>query len=782
MGEKRRQRRAAERAEREATAKAEPSAPAKLSVVPMPPKGEVGVSGTVNFHGRIHSESNTKLQWERAFGHPGSTQWGEWEKLEKTDHAVVAGLNLISAPLRDATVEIKPGEEDDEESQKIADFVRDNFKNWLDPLWPTLIEETVKGGLAYGFDIHEVVTDTRPDERVPGGLAVYVKKLAQRLPSSIKSDGWIEKGGELHAVRQSGWLDGTWKEGVELPASKILLATWNRSGNNYQGFSAFRSVWYIAQVRLDLLRAIAIGQQREALGIPVAKPGENTSLSKEQLDKLQEILENLVTHEHAHLILPKGVDFEWVYSPGANKGHVIDTWKALGLAILEVIQAQQMYLGTGETGSRSVGEVHDANKNGFVNGIRGWFEAVYNGVGDRPYTGIVRRLVDWNFGPQKSYPTLRLVIPKADVPVDKLAGAVKTLVDAKAITLTEQDENDLRDKVGLKPIDPEERAKELERRAAEAQATAEAMAAAGAGEDEEKPAAKNPPLRLARLAEAPGFSPWRELRPSEKHLALAEMDAFHTSARLEFERDVRDVLGDMVREALPEIEAAMADGDPSELNGLSLSAALLGKYVEVFVERCRGFGYRQAAAEKRRQPAGLARARAAVQLSERKVALLELGRGLTFEDGDGSGEGVGARVRKLVKAMVSMVTNRIRGRVKQQIQDAAIDAARKGESAGSVVERVVGELETSKALRTDAGMVVSRSFSTGREQLFEEEGGPRYLEVSEVMDRNTCDPCARTDGLEVEYGSPEHMAHLPPYSECEGGTNCRRVLIAIWET
>jgi len=398
-----------------------------------------------------------------------------------------------------------PPEEAQTQNQRIAEFVRDCFMEWLDPTWPTLLEQMVTYGLGYGFSLHEVVWGTREDERVPGGVAMYPKRLAQRLPSSVKSNGWIERDGDLAIVKQSGVRtlpDGTqrWDENIELPADKIVLATWNRSGNNYAGFPAFRPVWYLATIRADLARIIAIGHQREACGVPVAEVDKDVSLTDEQREDLQALLESAVYHENAGFQLPPGVKLSWFFSPGANKSNVLETWRALGVAILEVVQAQQSALGTDNTGSRAVGEVHATAQSGFVAGVRAWVEATLNGVGERAYTGLVRKIVDLNFGPQKSYPKVKLVTKQHDMDPAALAQGIKTLVDAGALTLSADDENMLRERFGLKPVDPAVREAEKERKRAIASSIASGMGAPAPADDEDEPTAKAPVVDPAAMA------------------------------------------------------------------------------------------------------------------------------------------------------------------------------------------------------------------------------------------------------------------------------------------
>lgn len=452
MGKGRRQRRASQ-----ALALAEPSN--VVPIAPAAPAGrELGITGTPIFDGRIYAESNPKLQWEEAYGAPGAAEWGQWQELERTDPSVATALNLIGGLLRDATPEVEAGEED-ERGTVIADFVRDNLQEWLEPRWPQLIEQTVRYGLGYGFALHEVVLATRRDERVPGGEAVYLKKLAQRLPSSLSWNAWQQVDGELHHVVQSGTQDGKWVTDIRLPADKLLLATWNRDGDNYAGFSAFRPVWYLGTIRQSLLKILAIGHARESLGVPVFRPEANTpDLTQVQITQLQLMAENIQSHEKSGMVLPKGVVLEWVFSPGANKSHVLETWRQLGIAILETVQAQQVALGTGETGSRAVGEVHDGTRVEFAEGVRAWIESVWNGIGEQPYTGILRKLVRLNFGEQRRYPRLKLVPKKGKVPIAEFATSLESLVRTKAVVIRPGDESDIRERMGMAPVEVDEAA------------------------------------------------------------------------------------------------------------------------------------------------------------------------------------------------------------------------------------------------------------------------------------------------------------------------------------
>lgn len=59
---------------------------------------------------------------------------------------------------------------------------------------------------------------------------------------------------------------------------------------------------------------------------------------------------------------------------------------------------------------------------------------------------------------------------------------------------------------------------------------------------------------------------------------------------------------------------------------------------------------------------------------------------------------------------------------------------------------------------------------------------PDEVYASELLDRNTCGPCATVDG--TEYGSLEEgLADYPGaggYYACDGGSRCRGTLVIVW--
>ena len=610
--------------------------------------GETGVSGHHQLPGPAVSgwKQNLNLINQLAYGQPGTRTWGEWETVIRTDPAVAASLDLVVAPLREAELTVLAGEnaEDEKLAQTQADYLRDNLTLWLEPLWVEVCQQVVRGMLGYGFAIQEPVLDTREDDRLPGGFGYYLKKLAQRLPASLEYNAWAEKDDELVAVYQRGLKSGNWVTYQPLLAEKMLLWSWNREGNNYAGFSAFRPVWYLCKIREHLLKIIGIGHQREALGVPMAEMDPNAPLTPRQRAKLRRVLENLVYHENAAIVLPPGVKLTWFNAPGANKGHVLDTWRQLGLAIMETLQAQQMALGTSNTGARAVGDVHDAAKNGFVRGVKAAVEGVLNGIGSRRYTGLAKHVIDPNWGPQKVYPRISLTLSSTDLDPASFAAAAAAAATAGLITWRHVDENRLRDALGLDEIEQQEYDDIKSAKAAMLTAvTGQQMGNSEKPEDEAKdsakknegapgqkpadqnaPAAIPPPAGTARPPPADGEKralstharealvfassggqrlPYkRSLKSNEGHLAWDDMDDLLSGARDMFSEQARPLLAEMLVRALPGIRKALADGDPSEVADIHLDTSRLGELVDAFLAKMKGEGMKHVARESATQP------------------------------------------------------------------------------------------------------------------------------------------------------------------------------------
>lgn len=721
-----------------------------------PVAGEKGISGTANYGGRLLTESNSALTHTLAFGTAGTQTWGEWERAARTNPFVHMGLEFVLAAIRDARLDFE-ADENNPDSVAQSEFLAWTLDNCT-PGRAEFLNQSGRGALTFGFALHEMVGAPVEHEKLPGGRGYTVTKLAERLPASVREDGWKEDehGNLSHIVQMGPKKMGREFPTVELPASDVLLHTWNRNGNNYAGFSAFRPVWYAVKQQEEILKAHGIGIVRESCGIPTVESTglDSPDLTPDQRESLEDFCLNATYHENANIIMPRGYGLKWIFSGGANKGHVMEAYQALGRIVLACVGAQQIELGTGSTGSRSVGEVHQASSQAFIQGVCASLERVLE--------KLVKTVVDWNWPDTKpgAYPKPKLTLKKATLGPKERFEAMKLAKDAGLLTVTAADENIAREELGLSPLDEDERAAAKD----EARANLPVVPAAP-GANPLPPGAA--PSRLS--ATSPVFMPRRPLRESEKVLDLSAISDFFDGSRETFANGVRPLVAMAVMKLLPAVKDAMADGviDADEVADLPLDVATLDAFVASFLEKCRAEGYRQVRNELRKSaPEPL------------KFAAEEEQDDKGFPEPDGPSEAQ-QDAQDVLAATRKHLVRRMKNRVLSDMEGAAVDVLRTNGEAEEVVSRVMERQVTTGAFKQDAGLVITKAFSVGREEFAQEMGDSvESVELSAILDQSTCTECESLDGTEFDFNSEQHDALTPPLSSrCHGGDNCRCLLL-----
>lgn len=140
----------------------------------------------------------------------------------------------------------------------------------------------------------------------------------------------------------------------------------------------------------------------------------------------------------------------------------------------------------------------------------------------------------------------------------------------------------------------------------------------------------------------------------------------------------------------------------------------------------------------------------------------------------------------------ALLSDHVTAVVRQAANGVSLAAQRKGvqlvggRTPAQVATEVVSYLQGLKhAWTTDqlAG-AVQASQNLGRFTVWEgvPEEHPATWYASELLDSNTCDPCAAIDGR--EYGSLEEaMADYPSggFMDCDGGPRCRGTVVAVFD-
>lgn len=730
-----------------------------------PPVEADGIAGGANFSGRVVGfEPNADLRDVSGYGRAGTYEVGEWAQAALSNPWVTMAMDHVLRPVAAARVDVTPakGNISEADAKKHADFITWALTEHFD--LGSLNKAAASGALLSGFSLFEPLAIQVDYQGAPHwGLS----DVRQCLPNSLDpSSPWqVDGNGRLVGIGQMGPVgsSGRWVRTV-LPADRALLFSHKREAGNFAGMSQLRSCWYTAcRAMPRLLKMVPVTLQREGPGVPVAvSQDKDSKLTPAQRVELVELFANMPAHESSGVVMPTGWKMDWVVSPAANKGHIVDVIERMGLWVLQQFGAQQLVIGTGTTGALSSSETHDARSMAMVVEVLRLLSRVYNGARGEA-DGLVKRLIVWNFGPQSAYPKVTLTPQRPELGPAELSTSAKAAKEAGLFTPTIKDENSYRERAGFSPITQEEL--DAERAAAAARAPqfspfgqpslppgSPKQEAEEDPEGEPKSEEVEVPDEKPLKASAPrAWTPWRPLRASEEKLKLADMDAFFTAQRERFEALVRPVVVGMLGMAAPAIERAMADGTvtPEEVAAIPLDDARLDRVLAEYLQHVRKTGGNFVRGE------------------------LEAGP-LTAAAGDG-----GAGADKVVDAQRAALRRRMLNRLRGEVEREAIDVLRTGGTAAEVVTRTIARQLDTGAFKSDAGSVTTKVFNLGRNEAAQLIGGVASVEYSALLDSATCESCVAMDGRTAAFDSPEHDAILPPNRDCAGGDACRCLLTFI---
>lgn len=773
--------------------------PMPLASAPLAaPISAVGIDGNANFAGRLIVEPTADLRDQSGYGRAGTYEVGQWQQILLSNPFVSMALDHVLRPIADARIDVEPPSKEyvgaglsEADAALHTAFVRwcltEHFQ------LRSLSKQAAQGFLLSGFALFEPIAEGCISPVVAGRSVFALREVPQRLPNSLDSNPWlVDETGRLLGIRQHGprGMDGKW-ERPTLDASRALLFSWKRDGGNFAGVSQLRSCWYLAgRVMPRLLKMVGVTLQREGPGVPVAYTDDaQAKLTPQQQEDIVAMFADMAAHEASGMVMPAGWRTEWSVSPSANKGHIIDVIMKMGQWILMQFGAQQLMLGVNESGSRSVGETHDARSMAMVREVLGFLADGYNGARGEA-DGLVKRLVDWNFGPQLAYPKVKLTPQRPEMAPLDLAQATAAAKSAGLFTPTCDDENSFRERAGFAPITEEQRHEAKEKAAALAPPAPGAPApesddeppsvetempedeetngrpAEGAGKEDapspQKSASRASNIRpLEASMQRGGWEPWRPLRASEQKMELRAIDDFLTKSREDYERVARPEVLAMLAMAAPAIQSAMADGKvtPEEVAAVPLDEKALLDANRKYLSGVRKRGFAFAAGELAKKPLTAAADEEEDDKGDKQEAV---------DDAD-----------EVTEAQAKALTRRQLGRVRAELERESIDTLRTGGNASEVVSRTVRRQIDSGAFKADAGTVTAKILNVGRDEAARVIGGVASVEYSAILDSSTCGPCRADDGRTAPFNSPEHDRLLPPNRDCAGGDNCRCVLAFI---
>ena len=346
-----------------------------------------GAVGTANFAGFISDlgEYNPILEGRSAFL--------IYEKMRRSDADVKAALLACKLPIRAADYQIVPGLKENEPgfglAKEIADEVRENLFGGLESptstgCWVTQNFETIKENallcLDFGCAAHEDLWHIDGDK-------VRLRKLAPRLPYTFYRYHVDEDGESLLYLEQYGYRGNNFVN-VLVPAEKLAYFVNDMEGAYFYGRSVLRAAYQHWYIKSQIYRIDAISIERNGLGVPTIKQGQN--VSAEDRKAAQNWVQMLAAHESTGLSLPNG----WEFALTGISGRVRDPQASIqhhSEMIMRAVLANFLTLGTTQTGSRALG-----------GSMRDFFylslEALSRKIDETITNTSIRRLVDYNYG------------------------------------------------------------------------------------------------------------------------------------------------------------------------------------------------------------------------------------------------------------------------------------------------------------------------------------------------------------------------------------------------
>lgn len=396
------------------------------------PTEETGAEGLNSFYGHISEAYIKKLQWPEAYD--------TYDEMRRRDPTLRSILNAIKLLARQAEWAAE-GATDQGGDQEAADFLDSNLVDMSHTIEDFI--DDVFTFLPFGWSDFEIVYKRRTGGDVSqfDDGKIGWRKFAFRRQSSFSRWEFDETGGF------NGWWQipaPDYRE-IYLPPQKLLHFVAERDGQNPEGMCLFESAYEPYHFVTNLQIINGIGWQRAFVGLPVFELEEPPSDTDKAAIKTAG--EGLVVDAKQYVSVPPKVKFHLESTANTGAASLLDTIRAYRIWMTMTALADFMFLGTGDTGSWSLGQDKSELFLMAVNGLLDKIEAIWNRFG-------VRRLFDYNeFAGATELP--RITHTQVRKPnLDQLGQFIQSI--ANYIPLGDEDFGWVRQQAGMPEVEPME--------------------------------------------------------------------------------------------------------------------------------------------------------------------------------------------------------------------------------------------------------------------------------------------------------------------------------------
>jgi hypothetical protein len=692
------------------------------------------------------------------------------------DPQVAKELRSATYPLLQADWRVEPAT-DDTRDELIADFIEANFYQatsetfgrdfWMRTPWPSRLRDILRM-LPYGFAVFHRTYRTQ-------GRFIVIDGMKYLQPQSIRRWYFDEADHLIEINRYFIGANGEPVSGERIPASELVIYTWDQEGSNILGRPLIRPMWKPFQFKSRFEKLSVINKQKTAIGVPYFFTRDGDSPEDEA--RAEQVAKQMRAGNLERLYVKGkiGQEFGWKEGGDSTKGFPelinnqnTEIAKAGGAGLV-----QELGIQASSGGSRGVAGAQILAGTQLPQAISVFVCLVEN--------QLIAEQVDLNFPGRIAPPTVKA---KGIDPFEKTRNMpeVVAAIQGKVLTNTLDTENEVRTSYGLMEITEEERA------AAQPQPVEPGTQGdpnAPGGDPSANRGGKKPKLPPGTDAgDAAALGPGDKLEPvptpsgldrrgaapltagaadgveeTESHIGRARVDAEAIRGELErweasYLRTLSLVQRDMRDAAIEQIRNGKVPRKADDIK-VPYQDDLRERLVTI-LKSVRDFGRDSVSGEVNRQLVGLKKAPAVPDPTTRRGAI-------AYSN---------SQAEVTAGLDVSNLVQRLQGQVVSQYNDLAGTGATPEAIAGNLSDYLAGL--SAAQIESMARASTASVFNAGRNVTILElatQLEPMAVRV-EVLDNNTCDPCAALDGMAFKIGTPAYLENQPP-RQCDGMQRCR---------
>lgn len=289
---------------------------------------ELGLSGTLIFNGIITQEDyNANLAHIKGIR--------TYEIMRRSDSTVRQALNIVKLPIQSTTWDVQAYRDKDgktsDKAQLVADFVKYQLFSQIN--FDQFIKEALNC-FDFGFSLFEKVYQPVTWN---GQTYIGLKKLASRKQLSIFR--WETLNGE------EGVTQMVMGKTISIPRNKLIVFTYDKEGDNYEGISLLRSIYKDWDIKDKLTLVNAMALEKQGMGVPTVSERDGQVSSPEDQLEAEKSLSQLRANEAAYLKVPNTMKVEFLDMKGNTTKEILPTLNYHDGRIMTGVLARFMEMG-----------------------------------------------------------------------------------------------------------------------------------------------------------------------------------------------------------------------------------------------------------------------------------------------------------------------------------------------------------------------------------------------------------------------------------------------------